>query len=227
MQSKIQTNHSISMGGAIGLTTAYVALSVCVALFDIVLWRKVGGQAGIWLDFLTMVAGNVLFLWALQKTGCQIALFSRVTPQGVACAVGCAVLFYFLLDKCLDPIFESFFPMDEAAYQESLLALSRTPVISFLRVCIVAPIVEETLMRGCILGGLQQKYGGTIAWIVSSVLFAVLHFNMVQTASALVCGLVLGLLYLRTGSLLCCMIAHGLYNTISYVTTVVPKFVFP
>lgn len=51
--------------------------------------------------------------------------------------------------------------------------------------------------------------------VISAVLFALLHFNMAQTLSALVCGLVLGLLYLRTGSLFCCVITHMGYNLIS------------
>lgn len=38
-----------------------------------------------------------------------------------------------------------------------------------------------------------------------------------------VCGIVLGLLYIRTNSVFCCTIAHGGYNLISYVVMIYPK----
>ena len=94
-----------------------------------------------------------------------------------------------------------------------------------LQVCIIAPVVEETLMRGVILGGLKNTYGSITALLVSSVLFAVLHFNMVQTLSAFMCGIVLGLLYLRTRSVFCCIIAHCGYNFISSLTTIYPYII--
>ncbi len=43
-----------------------------------------------------------------------------------------------------------------------------------------------------------------------------MHFNMVQTLSAMICGLILGLLYLQTDSVICCIAAHAGYNMISY-----------
>ncbi|MBU5312817.1 CPBP family intramembrane metalloprotease [Tissierella carlieri] len=71
---------------------------------------------------------------------------------------------------------------------------------SFLRVCLI-PTVEEILIRGYVLGELSNKYGIILALLVSSILFALLHFNMVQTLSALICGLILGILYIYTGSI--------------------------
>lgn len=75
-------------------------------------------------------------------------------------------------------------------------------------------------MRGVVLGGLKNSYGTVTALLISAMLFACLHFNMVQTLSAFVCGIVLGLLYIKTSSIFCCMIAHGGYNLISYIMMV-------
>ena len=87
---------------------------------------------------------------------------------------------------------------------------------------LLAPFMEELLMRGFLLGGLSVSYGSVTALLISSAAFALLHFNMVQTLSALICGVVLGLLYMGTGSVLCCVAAHAGYNMISYLTTVLP-----
>lgn len=139
-------------------------------------------------------------------------------------AKGCCILFYLLLDKGLDPIFEKAFPASEESYRQTLQALSEAPVVSFFQICILAPMIEEILMRGFLLGGLSINYGKVTALMVSAFLFALLHFNMVQTLSAFICGIVLGLLYLHTGSLFCCILAHIGYNLISYITIILPLY---
>ena len=144
--------------------------------------------------------------------------------KGIFLAIGCAVVMYFFLDKCLDPIFEGMFPGSEDRYQETLGHLREAPILSFIQVCILAPVMEEILMRGFLLDGLSVNYGKVTALLISSALFALLHFNMVQTLSALICGMVLGLLYIRTDSLICCIAAHAGYNMISYFTMIFPLF---
>ena len=76
-------------------------------------------------------------------------------------------------------------------------------------------------MRGFLLDGLRDGYGPTAALLISAVVFALLHFNAVQTLSALVCGIALGVLYLHTESILCCILAHSGYNVVSYFVMLV------
>lgn len=83
-------------------------------------------------------------------------------------------------------------------------------------------MTEELLTRSFLLGGLLDGYGPAAALLVSSLVFALLHFNMVQTLSALVCGLALGTLYLKTGSVFCCILAHSGYNVVSYLAMLQP-----
>lgn len=104
-----------------------------------------------------------------------------------------------------------------------LESLIKSPLTGMIQVCVLAPIIEEILMRGVVLGGLKNSYGTVTALLISATLFALLHFNMVQTLSAFVCGMILGLLYIKTNSVFCCMIAHSGYNLISYVVMVYPQ----
>ena len=138
-------------------------------------------------------------------------------------SIACSFLFFLLLDKGLDPIFEGMFPQSEQDYQKMIQSLIESPITSLIQVCILAPVIEEILMRGVVLGGLKNSYGAVTALLVSATFFACLHFNMVQTLSAFVCGIVLGLLYIKTNSVFCCMIAHGGYNLISYVAMIYPQ----
>lgn len=83
-----------------------------------------------------------------------------------------------------------------------------------------APVFEELLCRGVVLGSLRARYGVTIAWLVSALFFGVLHIQPVQVVSATVIGLILGYVYLSTDSLWSVMILHALNNAMAYLALV-------
>jgi len=88
-------------------------------------------------------------------------------------------------------------------------------IILQLALCCVLPgIVEEMLFRGIMLRGLR-KFGDAFAIIVSALLFSLFHCNAVQTVFPFIAGLVLGLIFVKTGNLVFCMIAHALNNAMS------------
>ncbi len=215
-------------GYSINITTALLWIVVWFAamLFytclDVAVWRKLSPAHAGTFNIIAIALCVFVFLGCLWRAGYRIAIFSHVTITGVLLALSCSVLFFVILDKGLDAFFEKIFPQSERQYQETVRTLLKSPVAGFLQTCVIAPFVEEILMRGFVLGGLRSTYGTLTALLVSSVLFALLHFNMVQTLSAFVCGMLLGLLYLKTNSLLCCMIAHCGYNMISYAVMLRP-----
>lgn len=62
-----------------------------------------------------------------------------------------------------------------------------------LRLCVIDPVAEELCFRGVSLAALERR--GLPFWaanLIQAVLFAAFHFNIVQSAYALVCALVLG-----------------------------------
>lgn len=214
---KMNTSNHLTIGKTLLWLGGYFCIMLLYTAIDIILWKKIESPLSAWLNLASMLIFTTLFIKVLvEKNAWRISLKSDASAKGIILALCCAVLFYFLLDKCLDPFFEGLFPASQEAYQDSLLSLAAAPVPSFFHVCLLAPVTEEILMRGFALDGLKRTYGAVTALLVSSLLFALLHFNMVQTLSAFICGLILGVLYLRTGSLLCCMIAHGGYNLISF-----------
>lgn len=224
MKNTFITNHTTSIGNSILWTTLYFLLLLSVTIVDMFIWRKIADSVSVWLNVITLLIASFLFFYILiQKTYFKINLFTNISGLEIISAISCALIFYLLLDKTLDPIFESLFPMSEADYQETLDTLRQSPISSFFRVCLIAPFVEEILMRGYILGGLLNKYGWSAALLISALLFAFLHFNMVQTLSAFICGIMLGALYLKTNSIFCCILAHSLYNIISYYTMIYLK----
>ena len=200
----------------LGFMLLYTAL-------DVVVWRKIAPLYAKYLNLLSITLCTIVFfILLIRRNHLKINLFQNISFQGMLLAIGCAILFYFILDKGLDPIFEKIFPMSEESYQQMLRSLASTPVVSLIHVCVLAPVTEEILMRGFLLDGLSRNYGNAVALLISASLFALLHFNMVQTLSAFICGVVLGLLYLHTGSIFCCISAHIGYNLLSYAAMLLP-----
>jgi membrane protease YdiL (CAAX protease family) len=54
---------------------------------------------------------------------------------------------------------------------------------------------------------------------VSALLFALVHVHPYLMINALFLGLLFALIRLRTGSLLLCMMIHGIYNAIPFLLT--------
>jgi len=76
---------------------------------------------------------------------------------------------------------------------------------------VMAPVLEEIVFRGYFLHRFAAKWNTRTAIWVSSILFALLHFDIV---GSLVFGLVASCLYLRTRSLALPMIMHAMHNSV-------------
>ena len=74
-------------------------------------------------------------------------------------------------------------------------------------------IFEELLFRGAILQSLR-RFGEPFALFCSTLLFALLHRNLVQFPNAFITGMLLGFLALRTGTLLVPMLCHFINNLV-------------
>lgn len=80
--------------------------------------------------------------------------------------------------------------------------------------CVFAPVSEEALYRGVLFRACWNRLGVLPAALVSSAVFAVLHFyDGYGLASVGVFGMVCALLYSGTGSLVTVITLHMLYNS--------------
>ena len=87
-------------------------------------------------------------------------------------------------------------------------------VLTFLVLCLVPAVCEEFLFRGAILTNLLP-FGRANAILVSALLFGLMHQNFAQFFYAFCAGIVLGLVYERTGSIWNCIFLHLVNNTYS------------
>ena len=83
---------------------------------------------------------------------------------------------------------------------------------AFMKVVIIAPVVEESIFRGVIMNGFMRNYPKFPAVFLSALLFALFHLNPWQFPATFVLGLLLGWLMVRTHNLLVCMMGHAINN---------------
>ncbi len=84
---------------------------------------------------------------------------------------------------------------------------------------LITPFLEELLHRGVVYGRLRRMMGLWPAVLVSALVFAVLHFNIVQFIYAFLLGIVLALFVEKTGSIYVAVVAHIVANAIAVIRT--------
>jgi membrane protease YdiL (CAAX protease family) len=78
-------------------------------------------------------------------------------------------------------------------------------------VAVLPAIVEEGMFRGLLTASFA-RHSRLAALIIPSLLFGIIHIEPTQVAATTVLGIGFALTRLYTGSLVPCVIAHGVYN---------------
>lgn len=121
----------------------------------------------------------------------------------------------------LTEIFISVIPFSEdllMEYSQNVaLAFSGNIVIDIIAVAIIAPIVEEVVFRGLVFTRLNKGMNVVLAVILSSLLFAVMHLQLIWIIYAFVFGVIFNLIYIRFKSLLANILLHMSYNSVPFI----------
>ena len=109
-------------------------------------------------------------------------------------------------------------------YQSPAQQLTETtPAVAIaIMSLIIAPIGEEALMRGFLYPLLRTRFSAASTIAITTLLFALLHGNLIQIILTIPLGIALGYLYERTQNLTACISAHMLFNAIALVLPSVP-----
>lgn len=89
--------------------------------------------------------------------------------------------------------------------------------VSFLASVVIAPIVEEIQFRGFILPAFEQSFGPFFGITLSSLTFAVLHFQTNVVIYTFILGIILSLMYRRLGSIIPGIILHTINNLLAFI----------
>lgn len=143
-----------------------------------------------------------------------------VRPHGVRAAYGVALvpLLYLAVNLLLSALPEAWLE----GYLESSATLVGTGLLPFLSVAVLAPVTEEIIFRGLILSRLGRALPIRSAALLTALLFAVCHGQIVWMAYAFLMGGFFCLLTTWSGSILPALFAHLIFNSVGQVALYLP-----
>lgn len=97
---------------------------------------------------------------------------------------------------------------------KDLTDLAHGPAFVVLAVLIIlgTPVVEELFFRGLVQGALSDRFRPAVAIGLSALVFGLAHQQLLQLPGLFAFGVVLGVLFWRTGRLGPGLIAHACFN---------------
>ena len=166
------------------------------------------------LNFLT----GILYVLVLYRVfGEKLELTKNLCGDGVmeALLIGFAV--FVAVNFFLSPFLGSIFTESMGNYSETVDYMYETPVVTFLQVVVVAPLLEEMIFRGFLLKRALRWRPQIAAVLLVAVLFGLLHLNVVQSLCAAAAGLVFCLFYAKRESIGLSILAHSVYNGMAFL----------
>ena len=92
----------------------------------------------------------------------------------------------------------------------------------FLSAVIAAPIVEEVIFRGVVLGSFRKVFPAWVSIMVSALIFGIYHMNPVAIVYASIMGIIAGVVYEKKQNLLFTIILHMANNLMGLLQDFVP-----
>ena len=140
-----------------------------------------------------------------------IERFSRLECASAICFSLGTILLASYLNRFLVDSFSDYSRFSQEAFWAVELGKPYQIIIYLFSSAVVPALCEELLFRGVICRSLMN-YGSRTAILVSAVLFALMHTNLGQLLYAFAAGLLLGWLYVRSGSLKLAVLLHFINN---------------
>lgn len=166
--------------------------------------------------YAALVGGT---LWAAARTPDRRLALGLVRPASWRRALGAAVLALFasyLADLLLEPLLhgarsQGLAPARFPGGVQASIGLG----LAFLTVAVVAPIAEELYFRGAWFAALRMRAGLVPTVLLTALGFAAAHGEPRALPQLAVLGVILALLYERTGSIVPGIAVHAANNAIS------------
>lgn len=108
----------------------------------------------------------------------------------------------------------------DASYEQTMNAMYSAPLfLQILCLAVLVPISEEYVFRGLFFKRLESNTTFVYAMLYSSLVFGILHMNLVQMIYGFILGMMLAYVYEKYGSLKAPVAAHMAMNLLSVLAT--------
>ena len=226
-----ETIHPLLAVAAMVVGVAGMPVPIWVAQLAAARGHALGLRPLLMASELMLVVPAVLLLVSLRRPLAASLALGGVDRTGATVAV-CAGAALWAASVGLMEMQSIFWPPSEAFLETfRVLHAALQPknafdaAVSVLAIAVFPAVCEEILFRGVVLPSLARLLGAAGAVLGSALLFGAIHYDAVGGASgftrvpfAIAVGIGLGLLRVRTGSLVAPILAHAVLNTITFAT---------
>ena len=204
-------------------------LSVMAGLLQIKLDDPVWVSIGYIIIFLSLCG---LMLWRFRQLEIRLEDVVGQLPNQpnwlklaglvlaiLLCSLGLFFVSFYLISLAAPQFVEAVLQeVNRSADPQTAFPVLNAVLTPFV-IVIVAPITEEFLFRGVLLQRWATKWGIRPALIGSAILFGILHANFVGLT---IFGFMMGLLYLKTRTLLIPIACHAFNNALAVGMAALP-----
>jgi membrane protease YdiL (CAAX protease family) len=135
--------------------------------------------------------------------------------QGQALGLGCGLMVFSFIFNFLYASFLALFGLSIQIDLVPIFAQLSSPWLLLVGGVVVAPVVEEVFFRGFVFAGLRPGYGWRWAAVISSGLFALIHFTPTAIIPIFFLGYIFAYLYHRSNSLWPAIMMHAATNALA------------
>lgn len=165
---------------------------------------------------LSMIWCLILYLrssWRIKGMDYRtVFTFGNIMGIMGAGACGCISLTVFL------SLIMSFMPQAFENYNEIMKNLEPSGgALTFIYVLVIGPASEEIIFRGAIFDRTRLAFGFWVGNALQALLFGIYHMNLIQGTYAFLLGMVLGMVIYATGSIICSIVTHIIFNSTTYI----------
>jgi membrane protease YdiL (CAAX protease family) len=191
---------------------AAVVSALCVTPFVVARGGGMGGPA-LFSIYVTQFSLSVLVGWLwLRRSG---AVKLRVgAGWSAAPMVLAGVVLLTAAGIVIEPLLLAF----PDKWLENLARVVGRGGWAIATTVVAAPLLEELFFRGLMLERLSQRWRPTAAVMATALVFGLAHvFNPPQMINAFVMAIVMGYIYLASGSLVAVIAIHAINNALAYL----------
>ncbi len=167
--------------------------------------------------YLNFKKKSILDSFRIKPVSFNIIIYSIIFSAGV-------IILFDAVDRVIHqiaPTPDYIIDLGKIMQPESTLGL----IFLFLAVVVMAPIGEEIVFRGFLQKFLEEHWKDiTRAVLVTSIFFAIIHFNPYWTIQIYILGIILGFLSWRTKSIIPSIILHSINNGMAFILTVFDEY---
>lgn len=165
------------------------------------------------LTYQPIQAIPVFAILILRRAAWTDLGFRKAQPNILALGCGLVIVSFFV-NFVNNAIMFAFGAEVQAQQFTGILAELEHPALLLFTGIGLAPLIEETVMRGFLFGGLRRRLGWLKAALLSSALFGALHLSIAAFIPTFTLGFLFCYLYQRSNSLWPGIILHTLINSL-------------